>query len=54
MTLRDDASYFRRRAQREREIANICENNAVALAHLRMAEEYERRLRPRETAPVAI
>jgi hypothetical protein len=43
---RDDESYFRMRAQREREIAGSCHDNAVALAHLKMADEYERRLQP--------
>lgn len=44
MILRDDYSYYRQRAQREREIAARCEDNAVALAHRRLADEYERRL----------
>lgn len=50
MTESNDHSYFLARARQEREIANICEDNAVALAHLRMAEEYERRAR---TLPVS-
>ena len=40
---RDDRSYFLRRANEERARANSCEDNSVALAHLRMADEYERR-----------
>ena len=38
-----DRDYFLARAQREREIAISCEDNAVALTHFRFAEEYERR-----------
>ncbi|MCP3732492.1 hypothetical protein M9978_18880 [Sphingomonas sp. MG17] len=41
----DDAAYFRRRAREERERAATCEDNPAALAHLRMADEYERRAR---------
>jgi len=41
---RDDRTYFESRARRERAIAATCEDNAVALAHLRMADAYERRL----------
>jgi hypothetical protein len=40
-----DRDYFHRRAAQERGIANSSEDNAVALAHLRMADEYERRAR---------
>jgi hypothetical protein len=45
----DDASYYQKRAQQERERAAICEDNTVALAHLRMADEYE--LRVQEMKP---
>ena len=45
MSNRDDESYFRMRARREREIAGTCEDNAVAMAHFTMADAYERRLR---------
>lgn len=45
----DDASYYQKRAQQERKRAAICEDNTVALAHLRMADEYE--LRVREMKP---
>jgi hypothetical protein len=41
----DDAAYYRKRAGEEREKAAICEDNLVALAHLRMADEYDRRVR---------
>ncbi len=41
----DDRSYFQRRARAELAIASICEDNAAALAHLRLADEYERRVR---------
>lgn len=44
MSHRDDAAYYEARAKQEREIASQCEDNGVALAHLRLAEEYERRL----------
>lgn len=40
----DDASYYRKRARQERERAATCEDNSVALAHLRMSDEYERRV----------
>jgi hypothetical protein len=30
-------------ARRERKIAATCEDNSAALAHFRMADEYERR-----------
>ena len=39
----DDSEYFIRRASEERRRAGVCEDNAVALAHLKMADEYERR-----------
>ncbi|SFJ06308.1 hypothetical protein SAMN03159338_0699 [Sphingomonas sp. NFR04] len=41
----DDRSYFQRRARAELAIASICEDNAAALAHFRLADEYERRVR---------
>jgi hypothetical protein len=40
-----DHDYLSRRAAQEREIASTCEDNAVARAHLGMADEYERRTR---------
>lgn len=39
----NDRAYFALRAAQERAIASICEDNLVALAHFRMADEYERR-----------
>ena len=39
----DDRDYYIRRASEERRRAGVCEDNAVALAHLKMADEYERR-----------
>lgn len=39
----NDSAYFRKRASEERERAATCEDNLVALTHLRMADEYERR-----------
>ncbi len=41
----DDRSYFQRRARAELAIASTCEDNAAALAHFGLAEEYERRAR---------
>ena len=46
MTVRDDIddrAYFTRRAREERKFAATCEDNAAALAHLRMADEYSKR-----------
>lgn len=40
-----DQEYFAMRAREERERAAICEDNAVAMAHLKMAEEYDKRAR---------
>lgn len=39
----DDRAYWLRRAREERDLGNHCEDNAVALIHLRFADEYERR-----------
>lgn len=41
---RDDRAYYEVRARQERAIGSNCEDNAVALAHLGMADEYERRI----------
>lgn len=38
-----DLDYLEKRARQERDIAIVSEDNCVALAHLRMADEYERR-----------
>lgn len=38
-----DREYFLRRAREERMRAAACEMNNVALAHLKLAEEYDRR-----------
>ncbi len=46
MTVRDDIddrAYFIRRAREERKFAAACEDNAAALAHLKMADEYGKR-----------
>lgn len=48
---RTDQIYFEARLRQERAIAATCEDNAVALAHLRMADEYERRLAELRRAP---
>ena len=39
----DQLDYLQARAQQERNIAIITEDNCVALVHFRMAEEYDRR-----------
>lgn len=39
----EDREYFTLRAAQERTIASACRDSAVALAHIRMAEEYDRR-----------
>lgn len=44
MTRPDDRAYYEARARQERMIGAQCEDNAVALAHLRMADEYDRRV----------
>jgi hypothetical protein len=46
MAIRDESEnriYYAQRAREERQRAVICEDNSAALAHLRMAEEYDRR-----------
>lgn len=46
MTVRndiDDRAYFTQRAREERKFAATCEDNAAALAHLKMADEYSKR-----------
>jgi hypothetical protein len=46
MPVRDESEnriYYAQRAREERQRAVICEDNSAALAHLRMAEEYDRR-----------
>jgi len=40
----NDREYFTRRAKRERLIAAAARDTGVADAHLKMAEEYERRV----------
>ena len=39
----EDRNYYRQRASEERQRAIVCEDNSAALAHLKMAEEYDRR-----------
>ena len=38
-----DRPYFLHRAREERERAVICEDNVAAIAHLSLANEYEKR-----------
>jgi hypothetical protein len=40
----DDGDYFARRAREERQRAALCEDNAAALVHLKMADEYDKLL----------
>lgn len=54
MTNMCDHDYFSQRAAQERAAANKCEDNAVALAHLRMADEYERRAQHLAPAPTQL
>lgn len=44
MTTEDHQSYYRRRAIQERQRAATCEDNAVAIIHLDLAEAYEQRV----------
>ncbi len=39
----NDREYFALRAAQERALGNCCEDNSAALAHFRMADEYDRR-----------
>lgn len=48
-----DREYYRKRARDERQKATVCEDNAVALAHFRMADAYEERVRDIEGRAVA-
>jgi hypothetical protein len=43
--------YFRRRAHEERSIAATCGDNAVVAAHLKMANEYQKRVDELNDAP---
>lgn len=46
MPIRDESENrinYERRAREERQRAVVCEDNSAALAHFRMAEEYDRR-----------
>lgn len=43
-----DREYYRRRARNERHKASICEDNAVALAHFRLADAYDQRVQDLE------
>jgi hypothetical protein len=44
MNRNDNHSYYTERARQERERANVCEDNSLALTHLRFAEAYEQRV----------
>jgi hypothetical protein len=44
MNKSEDFAYYQARALQERSLGSQCEDNAVALVHLRMADEYERRI----------
>ncbi|MCP3730845.1 hypothetical protein M9978_10430 [Sphingomonas sp. MG17] len=47
----DDAAYYRKRASQEREKAATCEDNAIALAHLQLADEYDQRAQIESSTP---
>ncbi|MDG2534356.1 hypothetical protein P6144_11900 [Sphingomonas sp. HITSZ_GF] len=49
----DDREYFTLRATQERVIARACKDNAVALTHFRMADEYDRRAEKAKGPPPA-
>jgi hypothetical protein len=40
----EDRSYYAQRAEQERARASVCEDNAAALVHLKLADAYTRRL----------
>jgi hypothetical protein len=40
----NDGSYYAERAKQERARANVCEDNAVALVHFKLADAYEQRV----------
>jgi hypothetical protein len=44
MNRADDRSYYAERAKQERTRANVCEDNAVALVHFKLADAYEQRV----------
>jgi hypothetical protein len=50
----DDLIYYRRRLVAERRAASVCEDNMVALAHLKMADEYQRRIDLLAEAPAPL
>ena len=43
MRQENDQTYYARRAEQERERANVCEDNTAALVHFQLADEYARR-----------
>ncbi|RYE04446.1 MAG: hypothetical protein EOP61_00550 [Sphingomonadales bacterium] len=52
MTSSDDHSYFARRAEQERRLAENAADSAIATTHSRLAAEYERRLADAAGPPV--
>ena len=50
MNREDDLGYYKRRAEQERSFADAATDPSVALVHLRLAEEYERRASQGSTA----
>ncbi|CAN5748872.1 hypothetical protein BH11PSE6_BH11PSE6_25870 [soil metagenome] len=56
MSSHDDRSYLLKRAREERARADASHDTAVAMAHVAMAEEYERRAgdKPRPINEVAL
>jgi hypothetical protein len=39
----DDQTYYSRRAREERDRAAMCQDNAVALTHLKFADAYDKK-----------
>jgi len=57
MPVRDESAnriYYEQRAREEWQRAVVCEDNSAALAHLRMAEEYDRRALTIELARTSV
>lgn len=50
----DDLIYYRRRLVTERRAASACEDDMVALAHVQMADEYQRRIDLLAEAPAPL
>ena len=49
-----DYQYYSRRAREERHMAGVSEDNAVALAHFRMADAYDQRVLDMEMSGLSV